>query len=175
MTIPTFFSHSQVVASTTVLSVRPRLFSLLHAGRDSPLVDKQSHLEALSATSIPALVGCIANMSISKCSEQLRDMNNEWMQRISVPLPSATAKTTAVPLDKAQQLLGREEVDEKMDEVTVMLDQLTVSFHDKFDRFRTEMVDTIESLDAVLVPKAQESFEVTRAHGSLTNYLRTAM
>jgi hypothetical protein len=144
-----------------VLSVRPRLFALLHAGRDSPLVDKQSHLEALSATSIPALAGCIANMSISKCSENLREMNNEWMKGISVTAPPNASPTSAVPLDKAQQLLGREE-DEKMDEVTVMLDQLTVSFHDKFDRFRTEMVDTIESLDSVLVPKAQQSFEVTR-------------
>ena len=54
--------------------------------------------------------------------------------------------------------------DPQTDNITSMLDQLTLSFHHKFDRLRNDLAHHIETLDSVLVHKAKESFEACRTN-----------
>lgn len=77
----------KVVGASTVLNVCPRLYSLLHAAGDSiptELLGGLTQLEALSSTSVPALAGSVANMTVSKCAESLLEMNQEWMQKLAM-------------------------------------------------------------------------------------------
>eukprot|EP01114_Cavostelium_apophysatum_P016768 TRINITY_DN4835_c0_g1_i2.p1 TRINITY_DN4835_c0_g1~~TRINITY_DN4835_c0_g1_i2.p1 ORF type:complete len:1883 (+),score=577.61 TRINITY_DN4835_c0_g1_i2:264-5912(+) len=150
----------RIVADSSVLSVRPRLYTLLSHPNSSlhGQLGAFSPTEAVTRTCVPALLACITNAALSKSAEPLKELNKSWMQKFNSGVQPLVAGISGLTLGGAKT--GKSDINGLTEDSSsdgAVLDQLTFSFQEKFSRWKNDLLNRVKLMNTVLIPKARES------------------